>query len=276
MLLVDRDHETAGVRLAALLRRCGPNRAELIDRLREHGRHPFAFETERGAQPHRGLVPRAARPGTTPTARRRRPWSTPSRRRRVGSTRAVRRRRRGVRRRTRRCSRRARVRLRRSRRTGRTGSVTASLRNGVPESESRRWAWTKALRMPSPHAFSWPAWWTSSRITNPSADSPANLDAAAPVATCWYVVTSPCTSRASPSPGDQFGSSWSPSRCAASDHWVLRWLVGCDDDQRSGLVGERGSRARERERRLPGPRRGDGEEVVLDRAVGRIGCLHLR
>ena len=38
---------------------------------------------------------------------------------------------------------------------------------------------------PVPHAFSWPAWCTSSRITNPSADRPASLDAAGPVATCW-------------------------------------------------------------------------------------------
>ena len=169
-------------------------------------------------KPHRRLVP-----GQFVLERRRelvarRPWSTPSHRRRGGSTRGGRRRRRAGHRRSRRCSRRAQARLRRWRRSGRTGSERASLRKGVPDSDRRRCAMSrKPCGCRRPRAFLVPG--VVDLVEDHESvrrQSPANFFAApAPVATCWYVVTSPCTSRGRPSPGDQWGSSCSPRRCAA-------------------------------------------------------------
>jgi hypothetical protein len=45
----------------------------------------------------------------------------------------------------------------------------------------------------------------------------------------------PWTSRATPCPGAQSGSSWSPIRCADSDHCVFRWLVGATTTSRRAV-----------------------------------------
>jgi hypothetical protein len=44
-------------------------------------------------------------------------------------------------------------------------------------------------------------------------------------------------------PGAQSGSSWSPSRWAASDHWIFRWLVGATTTSRPPPVGTLGAHA---------------------------------
>jgi hypothetical protein len=55
---------------------------------------------------------------------------------------------------------------------GHEGDRVLSLRNGVPDSESRRAADSKAHATPSPQARSAPAWWSSSRTTKASSDGP--------------------------------------------------------------------------------------------------------
>lgn len=46
-----------------------------------------------------------------------------------------------------------------------------SVRNGVPESASRRVAGSNASRTASPHDRPSPAWWTSSKMTSDLRDS---------------------------------------------------------------------------------------------------------
>ena len=120
----------------------------------------------------RARCARPARSGPWSAARRagrpprRRPWcASASRRRRPGRAPGARRRR-AAPRRSRRCSRTPSAGCRpRPARSATNGIGVVSERNGVPVSDSRRVARSKASRMPSPHDRASPPWWISSRMT---------------------------------------------------------------------------------------------------------------
>ena len=139
----------------------------------------------------------------------------------------------------------------------------ASLRNGVPDSESRRAAWPKATRMLSPQALSWPAWWISSRMTKPSADRPAQLCRGVPGGDLLVGGHEPVHVAGQAVAGAPVGVELEAESVRRQRPLHLEVAGRGDDDEDARFVGEAGASTGQRKRRLSGARRGDGEEVGL-------------
>ena len=71
------------------------------------------------------------------------------------------------------------------------GIGEVSERNGVPVSDRRRVAGSKASRMPSPQLFASPPWWISSRMTSVGREVVSSRCSEGRDATWAYVTATP-------------------------------------------------------------------------------------
>ena len=111
-----------------------------------------------------------------------------------------------------------------------------------------------ATRTPSPQAFSWPAWWISSRITKPPAESPASFGGGVARGDLLVGGDEAVDVAGEPVARGPVGVELQPEPVGGERPLDLEVAGRRDDDQGARLLGEAGSSAGERERRLAGAR----------------------